>query len=101
MLDGPYGGLDSLYVVSLDGGIPRRIADGVWGPRPPAWSPDDRWIIVARTRIGTGREHSSIASDRHLWLVNPDGGSLQQIEFGPRPDAAATGESAVESAVPR
>jgi Tol biopolymer transport system component len=61
----------SLYVVSAEGGAPRRILD----LKEPsqirfsslAWTPDARWLLFGKWNGDRGE----------LWRISPDGGTAQ------------------------
>src|SRR6266849_3619107 len=55
-----------IYVVALDGGAPRKIADAAERPR---WSPDSRRIAFVSDRGGTSQ----------IWLMDADGTNAKQI----------------------
>lgn len=58
--------LKQVYVVPLDGGAPRRIADSAERPR---WSPDSKTIAFVSDRGGTSQ----------IWIMNADGSSPKQM----------------------
>jgi dipeptidyl aminopeptidase/acylaminoacyl peptidase len=55
-----------IYVVALDGGAPRKIADAAERPR---WSPDSRKIAFVSDRGGSSQ----------IWLMDADGANAKQI----------------------
>jgi Tol biopolymer transport system component/DNA-binding winged helix-turn-helix (wHTH) protein len=57
-----------LFVVSADGGEPRRVSD--FGDHPQ-WSPTGEWILFSNANVRTGA--------RKLYVVSPDGGTPQEI----------------------
>jgi dipeptidyl aminopeptidase/acylaminoacyl peptidase len=67
-----------IYVVSVDGGPPKRLTDGRAHASDPDWSSDGRWIY-----------YGSDASGRsEIWKIRVDGGPAIQITtdggFDPR-----------------
>ena len=60
---------EQIYVVSVDGGVPRQITqDGTLNERP-RWSPDSRQIYYVSNRGGTNQ----------IWVMDADGGHAKQI----------------------
>jgi dipeptidyl aminopeptidase/acylaminoacyl peptidase len=58
-----------IYVVPLDGGMPRQITrDGTQNERP-RWSPDSKQIYFVSNRDGSSQ----------IWAMSPDGGNARQI----------------------
>lgn len=58
-----------IYVIPLDGGIPRQITrDGMHNERP-RWTPDSRHIVYTSDRSGTSQ----------IWIMDPDGANAKQI----------------------
>jgi hypothetical protein len=55
------------------GGNFRRLGNGVWEDRDPAWSPDGSEIVFTTTRFGGGPE---------LALMNPDGTGVTRLGTG-------------------
>lgn len=62
--DAHVNGNGDVYVVSVDGGTPRRITSGAWQEILPAWSADGRWIYFTSNQTG----------DFNLWRIPADGG---------------------------
>src|SRR5580698_9499276 len=60
---------EQIYVVSVDGGVPRQITqDGTVNERP-RWSPDSRQIYYVSNRGGTSQ----------IWVMDADGTHGRQI----------------------
>jgi dipeptidyl aminopeptidase/acylaminoacyl peptidase len=58
-----------IYVVSVDGGVPRQITqDGTENERP-RWSPDSRQIFFVSNRGGT----------QQIWVMDADGTHARQV----------------------
>jgi dipeptidyl aminopeptidase/acylaminoacyl peptidase len=55
-----------IYVVALDGGAPRKIADAAERPR---WAPDSRKIAFVSDRGGSSQ----------IWMMDADGANAKQI----------------------
>jgi Tol biopolymer transport system component len=60
---------DDVYVVSVNGGVPRRMTTNPAEDKWPYWSHDGKWIYFASTR--TGREE--------IWKMPSNGGEAVQI----------------------
>jgi hypothetical protein len=75
-----YGNWD-LFVISVEGGPPRRITDEKTDEVWPRWSNDGRWIFFASYRNGT----------QQIWKMPSSGGSWIQITKN-------EGQQALESA---
>jgi len=58
-----------IYVIPLDGGVPRQITrDGTNNERP-RWSPDSKQLYFVSNRGGSAQ----------IWAMNPDGANARQI----------------------
>jgi dipeptidyl aminopeptidase/acylaminoacyl peptidase len=58
-----------IYVIPLDGGVPRQITrDGTNNERP-RWSPDSKQLYFVSNRGGSAQ----------IWVMNPDGANARQI----------------------
>jgi Tol biopolymer transport system component len=70
-------GSPDLWIVSGEGGEPRRLTDHPardWGPN---WSPDGRWILFSSERD----------EETRLWKVRPSGGEPEPVaDVGVDPD---------------
>ena len=75
--DSDYGGNDNIYVVSTDGGQPRRLTMDKSKDVVPNWSRDGRWVYFASDRTGTDQ----------VWKIPAVGGKAVQVTkkggFGP------------------
>jgi eukaryotic-like serine/threonine-protein kinase len=76
---------DDVYVVSVNGGAPRRMTTDPAEDKWPYWSHDGKWIYFASTR--TGREE--------IWKMPSSGGEAVQItrNSGDRPEESPDGRS--------
>ena len=63
--DGNY----DLYVISADGGVPRRLTTGPSDNSRPSWSRDSRWIYFSSRRSG----------EFAIWKVPAQGGAAVQV----------------------
>jgi dipeptidyl aminopeptidase/acylaminoacyl peptidase len=63
-----------LYVVSVDGGEPRRLTDGPFGAAAPDWSPDGRQVVFVRDTTDTLEIRDEAAPALYVVTV-PDGGT--------------------------
>jgi eukaryotic-like serine/threonine-protein kinase len=66
---GPNG---DLWIISTDGGTPRRLTNDVREGGAPSWTPDGKAIIFASARGGS----------RTLWRISPDGGLPTPVTTG-------------------
>lgn len=62
-------GVTNLYVISTDGGEPRKLTDEIGSDSNPQWSPDGKSIRFISTRGGSSQ----------IWEVSPDGSNLHQV----------------------
>jgi Tol biopolymer transport system component len=60
---------EDIYVVSVNGGVPRRMTTDPAEDKSPYWSHDGRWIYFSSTR--SGREE--------IWKMPSTGGDAVQI----------------------
>jgi Tol biopolymer transport system component len=69
--DGRWVAFDSrgVFVVSAEGGEPRRVTEGNWDDVAPSWSRDGKWIYFCSNRSG----------DWELWKVPAGGGQAVQL----------------------
>ena len=68
VFDARIDGQPRLYVISSEGGLPRKITTAGNGV-VPAWSPDSKWIY-----------YSSDSSGRsEIWRISPSGGTAEQV----------------------
>jgi serine/threonine protein kinase len=75
---------DDIYVVSVNGGTPRRMTTNPAEDKWPFWSQDGKWIYFASTR--SGREE--------IWRMPATGGEAVQItrNFGDIPQESPDGK---------
>jgi Tol biopolymer transport system component len=66
------GGNEDIYVVSVEGGPPRRFTTERSTDAAPSWSRDGRWIYFASDRTGTWQ----------VWKVPAEGGKAVQVTKG-------------------
>ena len=67
--EGPYG---DLWVVSSQGGAPRRLTDIFFQGGSPVWSPDGLWIVYSSSQAGAF----------NIWRVPVDGGPPEPLTTG-------------------
>jgi eukaryotic-like serine/threonine-protein kinase len=74
---------DDIYVISANGGVPRRLTTHPAEDKWPSWSHDGNWIYFTSTR--SGREE--------IWKMPSSGGEAVQItrNFGDRPQESPDG----------
>ena len=60
---------DDIYVVSVEGGLPRRVTTDASDDVAPKWSQDGRWIYFGSNRSGR----------YELWKMPPQGGKALQV----------------------
>src|SRR5216683_940569 len=58
-----------IYVVPLEGGIPRQITHDGTNNERPRWSPDSKQLYYVSNRGGSAQ----------IWAMDPDGGRTRQI----------------------
>ena len=75
---------EDIYVVSVNGGVPRRMTTDPAEDKWPYWSHDGKWIYFSSTR--TGREE--------IWKMPSNGGEALQItrNSGDTPQESADGK---------
>jgi Tol biopolymer transport system component/DNA-binding winged helix-turn-helix (wHTH) protein len=66
------GGNDDIYVVSVEGGPPRRLTSEKSEDVTPSWSRDGRWIYFASNRTGNWQ----------VWKMPAEGGKAVQVTKG-------------------
>jgi eukaryotic-like serine/threonine-protein kinase len=66
------GANEHIYVVSVDGGPPRRLTSEKSEETTPSWSRDGRWIYFASDRTG----------DLQVWKMPAEGGNAVQVTKG-------------------
>jgi Tol biopolymer transport system component/tRNA A-37 threonylcarbamoyl transferase component Bud32 len=66
------GGNENVYVVSVEGGPPRRLTSEKSQDTVPSWSRDGRWIFFASDRTGNWQ----------LWKMPAEGGKAVQVTKG-------------------
>jgi Tol biopolymer transport system component len=65
------GGNEDIYVVSVEGGPPRRFTTERSTDAAPSWSRDGRWIYFASDRTGTWQ----------VWKVPAEGGDGRRLAY--------------------
>jgi dipeptidyl aminopeptidase/acylaminoacyl peptidase len=69
-----------IYAVDVETSEIRRITESVGAEYYPTWSPDGKTIAyTATTRADTSNE--STPEDRHVWVVDSDGGDARDLTF--------------------
>jgi len=58
----------SLWIVSIDGGEPRRLTAAKGNDTSPRWSPDGRTVAFVSDRSGSSQ----------IWTIDPAGGEARQ-----------------------
>jgi Tol biopolymer transport system component len=66
------GGNEDIYVVSVEGGPPRRLTSEKSEDVTPSWSRDGRWIYFASNRTGNWQ----------VWKMPAEGGKAVQVTKG-------------------
>ncbi len=69
-----YVSTNALWLDSMDGTPPRRLADGFC--RDPRWSPDMKQIVFVR---GESLDYSGAPTNLDIWLINPDGSNAHPL----------------------
>ena len=72
VLDCNAGGNEDIYVVSVEGGPPRRLTSEKSEDVTPSWSRDGRWIYFASDRTGNWQ----------VWKLPAEGGKAVQVTKG-------------------
>ena len=68
VFDARIDGQPSLYVISSEGGLPRKLTS-VGNGLVPAWSPNGQWIYYASDSSGRSE----------IWRIPPSGGTVEQV----------------------
>lgn len=68
VFDARIDGQPRLYIISSEGGLPRKITTAGNG-LVPAWSPDGHWIYYASDTSGRSE----------IWRIPPSGGTAEQV----------------------
>src|SRR2546425_12918894 len=58
----------NLWIVSIDGGDPRRLTSARAADTSPRWSPDGKSIVFISDRSGSSQ----------VWVIDPSGGEARQ-----------------------
>ena len=58
-----------IYVIPLEGGVPRQITREGTNNERPRWAPDSKQLYVVSNRSGSAQ----------IWAMNPDGANARQI----------------------
>ncbi len=69
VFDSRPGGNPDIYVVSADGGLPRRLTTDATQEIVPSWSQDGRWIYFTSNRSGR----------YEIWKIPAQGGLASQV----------------------
>jgi len=81
----------ALWTIPANGGVAKRITDGMGDDQEPVWSPDGEYIAFYSYRSG----------NYHIWVIKKDGTGLKQITDGyyddREPDWAPDGRSIIFS----
>lgn len=82
-------GYDQLFVVSADGGAPRRVTAGNWDAAGPiAWSHDGRRVFFTGNRI---KDWERAANESEIYAAELDTGAIRALtdrrglDFSPKP----------------
>jgi Tol biopolymer transport system component/DNA-binding winged helix-turn-helix (wHTH) protein len=65
------GKQEDIFVVRTDGTELRQLTNDIYRDRYPRWSPDGRRIAF----------HSNHSGEYDIWLINPDGSSLERLTY--------------------
>ncbi len=77
----------SIWMVSTEGGEPRRFTSGPANSHSPSWSPDGRWLAFVSEREGEPSGSDEKEQKKHkkskaqIWLIPTDGGEARQLTF--------------------
>lgn len=66
----------AIYVVSADGGAPRKILDRQFGVGYPSWSPDGRFIAASAFKPYSSRFREGM---NYYWVIPADGGAARMV----------------------
>ena len=74
----------ALYVVPVNGGLPRAIVASTLGALSARWSPTGALIAFTSGHLGSGRTPAGkeLIDRPQVWVVAPDGTGLRQLTFG-------------------
>jgi len=69
---------EQIRVIDVDASVDRRLTSQAFGASQPAWSPVAERIAFI-TRLD---DPSDVISERHIFLINPDGTELEDLSQG-------------------
>ena len=79
-------GNPEIYVMDADGGNPRNLTNNRDKDYSPSWSPDSKRIVFMSNRDGHLRDDIPGISTYEIYVMDADGGNLQNLTNDPRDD---------------